>query len=73
LRLGCGAHAGQAQSDGYGEYGCNKTWNSFHTVVVPDEASLKTIDASVSSCQFPVSLVVLPMSCEFWSRALGHA
>jgi hypothetical protein len=25
LRLGCGAHSGQAQCDGYSEYGCNKT------------------------------------------------
>src|ERR1700756_1286625 len=57
LRLGCGAYSGQTQSDGYGENGCNKTWNSFHTVVVPDGASLKTIDASVSSCQYPVNLV----------------
>ena len=56
LRLGCGAHSGQAQSDGYGEYGCNKTWNSFHTLLVPDEAPLKTVDASVSSCQFPVKI-----------------
>jgi hypothetical protein len=25
LRLGCGAHSGHAQCDGYSEYGCNKT------------------------------------------------
>jgi hypothetical protein len=33
LRLGCSAHSGQAQCDGYSEYGCNKTCkrcNGFH-------------------------------------------
>ena len=72
VRLGCGAHSGQAQSDGYGEYGCNKTWNSFHTVVVPDEASLKTVDASVSSWELPVKITVPRMTCEFRSNAPAH-
>ena len=65
LRLGCGARSGQTQSGGYSENRCNKTWNSFHTVVVPEEASLKTVDASVSSCQFPVKINVPPVTCEF--------